>query len=62
MKTVELRAVWKLDNGSEQVQTGIYVFENTTIKEMRELMESYKSRGEKVPDYVEFNVVDKEED
>lgn len=61
MKPVELRAVWKNQDGTEKVQTGIYVFDNTTIKEVRDLMMCYRSRGEDVPDYIEIDVTDDEE-
>lgn len=37
-ETVELRAVVRLKDGSEVMQTGIYVFSDTTISQIRELM------------------------
>ena len=63
-KTVELRAVVKLKDGSEIVQTGIYVFEDTTIAQIRELMENgITIEGIRVPvAYVEIDIKDKEEE
>ena len=58
--TVELRAITKMNDGSEAIQTGIYVFEDTTIKEVRELM-MRNVRNLRV-DSVEFDIYDKEED
>lgn len=58
--TVELRAITKMNDGSEAIQTGIYVFEDTTIKEIRELM-MRNVRNLRV-DAVEFDIYDKEED
>lgn len=63
-ETVELRAVVRLKDGSEIVQTGIYVFEDTTIAQIRELMENgITIEGIRVPvAYVEIDVKDKEEE
>ena len=61
MNPVELYAVWKNEDGTELVQTGIYVFENTSIKEIRDLMKGYAERGERIPDKVEFKVMEEEE-
>lgn len=60
MNTVELRAITRMNDGSEAIQTGIYVFEDTTIKEIRELM-MRNVRNLRV-DAVEFDIYDKEED
>lgn len=60
MNTVELRAITKMNDGSEVIQTGIYVFEDTTIKEVKELM-MRNVRNLRV-DSVEFDIYDKEED
>ena len=60
MNTVELRAITKMNDGSEVIQTGIYVFEDTTIKEVKELM-MRNVRNLRV-DAVEFDIYDKEED
>ena len=60
MNTVELRAITKMNDGSEVIQTGIYVFEDTTIKEIKELM-MRNVRNLRV-DSVEFDIYDKEED
>lgn len=60
MNTVELRAITKMNDGSEVIQTGIYVFENTTIREVKELM-MRNVRNLRV-DAVEFDIYDKEED
>lgn len=60
MNTVELRAITKMNDGSEVIQTGIYVFENTTIREVKELM-MRNVRNLRV-DSVEFDIYDKEED
>lgn len=61
---MELRAVVKLKDGSEIVQTGIYVFEDTTIAQIRELMENgITIEGIRVPvAYVEIDIKDKEEE
>ena len=56
-KTVELRAISSLEDGSEAVQTGIYVFEDTTIAQIRNLM-SNGVNNMKV-DRVEFDAYDK---
>lgn len=58
--TVELRAITRMNDGSEAIQTGIYVFEDTTIKEIKELM-MRNVRNLRV-DAVEFDIYDKEED
>lgn len=60
MNTVELRAITRMNDGSEVIQTGIYVFEDTTIKEIKELM-MRNVRNLRV-DAVEFDIYDKEED
>lgn len=60
MNTIELRAITRMNDGSEAIQTGIYVFEDTTIKEIRELM-MRNVRNLRV-DAVEFDIYDKEED
>ena len=57
---IELRAITRMNDGSEAVQTGIYVFEDTTIKEIKELM-MRNVRNLRV-DSVEFDIYDKEED
>lgn len=49
-----------MNDGSEAIQTGIYVFEDTTIKEIKELM-MRNVRNLRV-DSVEFDIYDKEED
>lgn len=59
MRKVELRAIMKLNDGTEAVQTGIYVFESTTLKSVCELMEN-GIRGHKVTS-VEFDLWDVEE-
>lgn len=58
--TVELCAVWKRDDGMELVQTGIYVFDDTTIKDIRKLMMCYSESGEEPPYKVEFRVKEDE--
>lgn len=62
-KTVELRAVVKVGN-EEIVQTGIYVFEDTTIQQIRKLMENGIKIGNTRYEvaYVEIDMKDKEED
>lgn len=47
MKKIELTAICDLGNGLVLGQTGIYVFETTTLKECIELMEN-DIRGHKV--------------
>lgn len=47
MKKVELTAICDLGNDVEVCQSGIYVFETTTLKECIELMEN-GIRGHKV--------------
>ena len=47
MKKIELTAICDLDNGVQLGQTGIYVFDSTTLKECIELMEN-GIRGHKV--------------
>lgn len=63
-KTVELRAVVRLKDGSEIIQTGIYVFEDATIASIRDLMKNgIKIEGIRVPvAYVEFDMKDEEEE
>lgn len=63
-KTVELRAVVRLKDGTEIIQTGIYVFEDTTLASIRDLMKNgVVIEGIRVPvAYVEFDMKDKEED
>jgi len=59
MKTVELRAIMKLEDGTDMVQTGIYVFDSATLKSICELMEN-GIKGHKVTS-VEFDLWDVEE-
>lgn len=61
---VELRAVIDLGEKGELVQTGIYVFSDTTIAQIRELMENgIKIEGVRYPvAYVEIDMKDKEEE
>ena len=61
---VELRAVVKLKDGSGVVQTGIYVFSDTTIAQIRKLMENgINIEGIKCPvTYVEIDMKDEEEE
>lgn len=47
MKKIELTAICNVGNGVDLVQSGIYVFETTTLKECIELMEN-GIRGHKV--------------
>ena len=47
MKKVELTAICDLGSGVQMSQSGIYVFETTTLKECIELMEN-GIRGHKV--------------
>ena len=63
-KTVELRAVVRLKDGSEIIQTGIYVFDDTTLAQIRELMKNgIVIEGMRVPvAYVEFDMKDEEDD
>lgn len=53
---VELRFAWQKEDGVH-VHTGIYLFDNTTI---RELIEFARSCEEERPDWVEISVGDKE--
>lgn len=62
MNPIELCAVWKLEDGNEMVQTGIYVPDDTTLKGVRELMSMYENSWEKVPYKVEFKVKEEEEE
>lgn len=59
--TVELCAIWEMPDGTERVQTGIYVFDITSLKECKDLMMSYAEEGKKAPDRVEFRVVERDE-
>ncbi len=63
-ETVELRAVIRLKDGREIVQTGIYVFSDTTIAQIRKLMEKgIVIEGVRCPvAYVEIDMKDKEEE
>ena len=63
-KTVELRAVVRLKDGNEIVQTGIYVFDDTTIAQIRKLMEKgIVIEGVRVPvAYVEIDMKDEDDD
>ena len=63
-KTVELRAVVRLKDGSEIIQTGIYVFDDTTIKSIREMMgNGIVIEGVRVPvAYVEFDMKGEDDD
>ena len=62
-KTVELRAIipWC---GKEFVQTGIYVFSDTTLEKIMELMENgIEIQGKRLPvSKVEFDVKCEKED
>lgn len=37
---IELRAICKLDDGTELIQTGIYVFDTATLRQCIELMKN----------------------
>lgn len=60
-ETVELCAIWEMPDGTEMVQTGIYVFDTMSLKECKDLMMGYAERGEKVPDRIEFRMVERDE-
>ena len=60
-KPAELCAVWKQADGTEAVMTGIYVFDNMTIRDIRKLMMCFAERGEEPPYKVEFKVKEEEE-
>ena len=62
-KTVELRAIMDVD-GTEIVQTGIYVFEDTTIAMIWDLMSNgIEVFGKRYPvKMIEFDQNDEEED
>ena len=63
-ETVELRAVIDMGEKGELVQTGIYVFSDTTIAQIRKLMEKgIVIEGVRCPvAYVEIDMKDKEEE
>ena len=60
-ETVELYAIWEMPDGTEMVQTGIYVFDTTSLKKCKDIMMSYAEGGKKAPDRVEFRVVERDE-
>ena len=61
---MELRAVIDLGEKGELVQTGIYVFSDMTIDQIRDLMKNgIEIEGVRVPvTYVEFDMKDEEEE
>ena len=50
----EICAVWPGPDGSEIVRTGIYVFDTTTIREIRELLACFAEGGAKPPSKFEI--------
>lgn len=46
---VEICAIWKQSDGTELVHTGIYVFDITTIREVRELLTCFQKGGAPMP-------------
>ena len=57
-KTIEIRMAWNLPNGSVGVQTGVYVFEDTTLKQVYDLVKDMENR----PDFIEMDIGQFEED
>lgn len=51
-RPVEVRFAYQQDDGDVLVQTGIYVFEDTTLADLRRLAE----RSREVPDFIEFHL------
>lgn len=56
-RPVEVRFAYQQDDGDVLVQTGIYVFEDTTLADLRRLAE----RSREVPDFIEFHLSQFEE-
>lgn len=50
----EICAVWKRPDGTEEVHTGIFVFDTVTIRQIRELMGLYADSGREPPYKVEI--------
>ena len=55
---VELKFIYRLKDGKEEVQTGIYVFDNLTIKDLYKFCNECKIR----PDAVEIDMHQFEEE
>lgn len=51
-RPVEVRFAYQQDDGDVLVQTGIYVFEDTTLADLRRLAE----RSREAPDFIEFHL------
>lgn len=51
---VEVCTVWKQSDGTELVHTGTYVFDTTTIREVRELLAMYADSDLGMPDRFEI--------
>ena len=51
-RPVEVRFAYQQDDGDVLVQTGIYVFEDTTLADLRRLAE----RSKEVPDFIELHL------
>ena len=55
-KPIEICAVWGKDGETQKVQDGIYVFNDTTLQSIYELLMCYESRGEPVPNRFEIRM------
>ena len=55
-KPIEICAVWGKDGETQKVQDGIYVFNNTTLQDVYDLLTCYEERNEPIPDRFEIKM------
>ena len=55
-RTIELRPIWNMGDGRQLVQTGVYVFDDTTLADVYRLLAGYKDRVEGLPTTVEIDL------
>lgn len=58
MRPVEIRMSNALPDGTVVVRTGVYVFENTTLKDVYELVR----KADPKPDFIEMDIAQFEEE
>lgn len=57
---VEIRFCWYQNNGTVAMQSGIYVPDDMTLKEVQKF--ALESKSLPIPDFIEFPIVKEEEE
>ena len=61
-KAIEILAIWDNPDGTQTVQTGIYLFSTSSLADVHKLLKCYEERCEKCPDRFEVAMKEFEED